>query len=725
MKCFRIVSALAALCCLLLSSAVLANGTTLGEITQAAQRSEDKSRQALVSVFGQVVNNPLAASGDSGGDTILASLFQVINGALLVVGAMFACYIMFRRLTQIAHDGTVFGRDKATLWGPIRLVFGVAFLVPTANGWCLSQLLMLWAASIMGIGVANMGTDVAVAAFENGQSMVVQPTMPSTVTLARSLYEANLCLHSINAGQAMTAASGGFDFSREYIQQNPTNAGFILSSQAGTKVCGGAEIDITQLEPVAQSTNWFSETIDTSTIYQAHLRALSEMQSRLSESALDFVTAVMQGQQDSIALPDAQASIESAAQAYENLLNSDAGTKQGDIANLAGQLSSSIKEAGWWTLGAWYQTFAQANSKLSSAISGKAKVFGESHHGNHGISELRQSVFNAYQAQQANSTNASALGRMSSTAGTDTNNIVSSIFSGPGQKIVNYMVSVDAGAEARGTVNPLIKMKNLGDYTLGAAETAVGIYVTAKVATSVADGLNAAGVAVKVANFFTGVADGLKGLVDALSPIILLILIPLFVIGAGLSIYLPLVPFIVWFGAIINWLVIVCEAIIAAPLWAMTHLGDDGDGMGQRTGHGYIFLLNVMVRPILMVVGFFTGGAILIVGGTVLNELYGIAVANVQFDSITGLVSVIVFLGVYFMMCLNLIHTCFNLIYIVPDNVINWVGGNASTTLGRDTNDQIKNSFNILASKFEHMMPKGSKGDGGKSQSPEGNGMKR
>ncbi|HHH7388421.1 TPA: DotA/TraY family protein [Escherichia coli] len=719
------ISAVAALCCLLLTNTVLANTTTLGEIAQAAHRSEDKSRQALVSVFGQVVNNPLAAGGDNGGDTILANLFQIVNGALLVVGAMFASYIMFRRLTQIAHDGSIFGRDKATLWGPLRLVFGVASLVPTANGWCLSQLLMLWAASVMGIGIANMGTDVAVAAFENGTSMVVQPTMPSTVTLARSLYEANLCLHSVNAGQAMTAAAGGFNFEREYIQQIPTSAGFVLKNPAGTKVCGGAEVDITQLEPTPQSTNWIGGgTIDTSTIYQAHLQALSEMQARLSDAAYAFVSAVMQGQQGGVALPDAQASIESAALAYEAAVNRDAGTKQGDIANLAGQLSTSIKQGGWLTLGAWYQTFAQANSKLTAAIAGKAKIFGESFSGNHGVSELRQSVFGAYQAQQANTSQTSALGRMASVGGGDTNNIVASIFSGPGQKIVNYMVSVDAGAEVRGTINPLIKMKNLGDYTLGAAETALGIYVTAKVATSVVDGLNAAGVAAKVANFFTGVTDGIKGLLDAISPIILMILIPLFVIGAGLSIYLPLVPFIVWFGAIINWLVIVCEAIIAAPLWAMTHLGDDGDGMGQRTGHGYIFLLNVMVRPILMVIGFFAGGAILVVGGTMLNELYGIAVANVQFDSITGLVSVIVFLGVYFMICLNLIHTCFNLIFIIPDNVINWVGGNTPQTLGREANDQIKNSFNIMASKFEHMMPRGNRSDGGNKKPTEGNGMK-
>lgn len=720
----RALGALVALYCLLQSNTVLASSTTtLGEIAQAAQRSEDKSRQALVSIFGQVVNNPLAGGTNNGGDTILASLFQVINSALLVVGMMFACYILFRRLTQIAHDGSVFGRDKTTLWGPIRLVLGVSSLVPTANGWCLSQLLMLWAASVMGVGIANLGTDGAVAAFDNGQSMVIQPAMPSTVTLARALYEANLCLHAINAGNAMTVAAGGLQSPRAYVQQTATNSGFMLKNAEG-KVCGGAEIDITQLEPSAQSTNWFSETIDTSTIYQAHLRALSEMQSRLSQSAQDFVTAVIQGQQDSITLPDAQANIESAALAYENLLNHDAGTKQGDIANLASHLSSSIKEGGWWTLGAWYQTFAQANSKLTSAIAGKAKVFGESFSGDPGINTLRNSVFHAYQTQQANSVNASPLGRMASTAGADTNNIISSIFSGPGQKIVNYMTSIDVGSEARGTINPLIKMKNLGDYTLGAAETAVGIYVTAKVATSVADGINAAGVAAKTANFFTGVTDGIKGLLDAISPIIFMILIPLFVVGAGLSIYLPLVPFIVWFGAIINWIVIVCEAIIAAPLWAMTHLGDDGDGMGQRTGHGYIFLLNVMVRPILMVIGFFAGGAILVVGGTTLNELYGIAVANVQFDSITGLVSVIVFLGIYFMMCLNLIHTCFNLVFIVPDNVISWVGGNTPTTLGREANDQIKSSFNVMANKFEHMMPRGGKSDGGKSQSTEGNGMK-
>ena len=138
---------------------------------------------------------------------------------------------------------------------------------------------------------------------------------------------------------------------------------------------------------------------------------------------------------------------------------------------------------------------------------------------------------------------------------------------------------------------------------------------------------------------------------------------------------------------------VVGEAVVAAPLWAMIHLAGEGDGFGHKTGHGYIFLLNCMVRPILMVIGFFLGGAIVIVGGKVLNELFMVAVANAQFDSFTGLVSIVGFVCIYVFVLLNMIHSCFNLILIVPDQVINWVGGHAAPNLGRDENDKGRAAF--------------------------------
>lgn len=154
-----------------------------------------------------------------------------------------------------------------------------------------------------------------------------------------------------------------------------------------------------------------------------------------------------------------------------------------------------------------------------------------------------------------------------------------------------------------------------------------------------------------------------------------------------------MVPFIIWFGGVTSWFAVVGEALIASPLWGLTHLDGDGEGMGQRSAHGYIFLLNVLFRPALMMIGFALGGAGVIVLGTLLNTMFGTAMANAQFDSTTGLVSIVGFIALYVSMCLTLIHGCFNLIHIVPDQVFAWIGGQMSGSLGRDTDDRTKQVF--------------------------------
>lgn len=681
-----------------------AQSTSLGEITQAAQRSGDISRKVLVGIFGNVVNNPLATGGAGGGDTILASLFQVTNGGLLVVGAFFACYTWFKKLSQVAHSGAVYGENKGTMWGPIRLVWGLASLVPTANGWALSQLLMLWAASVMGIGIANMGTDAAIQAFSDGKGMVLQPAIPSTIQLARDLYQANLCMHAYNAGLSMVGANGGTPPDpQEYVQVTSGSQGLVLRNPIGTKYCGGADIDASKLTPQDQSTNWFSGTIDTTTLYQTHLQALKNMETALSPAAQAFVNAVIDQQTNASAIiPDAEVAIQSAAQTYEATIQSQAATTTGNISSLASQLSSSIKEAGWWSLGAWYQTFAQANSKLSDAVSAVAHVYKEQVCGYDGVSQLRSRVDSAFQLQEAGSTAAQPLGNAgagNAASEKDGGKALGQIFSGFGQKIIAAMTS--SGDAERGTVNPLIKMKNLGDYTLGGVEGAFGVWVGLNAVVAGAD----ASIWGKVANIASGLGAAAGAALHATEPMLFTLLVPLLLIGAGLSLYLPMIPFITWFGAVMNWIIIVGEAIVAAPLWAMTHLGGEGDGMGQRTTHGYIFLLNVAVRPILMVIGFFFGGAVLQEGGTVLNMFFGIAVANAQFDSLTGIVSVIGYLAIYFMLGANLIQTSFSLIFVVPDQVINWVGGLASPTLGRETTGEVRGALAVFSSKLERIMP--------------------
>ena len=157
---------------------------------------------------------------------------------------------------------------------------------------------------------------------------------------------------------------------------------------------------------------------------------------------------------------------------------------------------------------------------------------------------------------------------------------------------------------------------------------------------------------------------------------------------------------------------------------ALISIFGEGDGFGHKTSHGYIFLLNCMVRPILMVIGFFLGGAAVIVGGTLLGQVYKVAVANVQFDSMTGIFSIVGFLVVYVGLLLNLIHSCFNLIFIVPDQVINWVGGHASPSLGRDENERASRMFGVVTGRAEGILGRARNAPAARRANPNSNGIK-
>lgn len=183
-------------------------------------------------------------------------------------------------------------------------------------------------------------------------------------------------------------------------------------------------------------------------------------------------------------------------------------------------------------------------------------------------------------------------------------------------------------------VNPLIKMKNIGDYTLGTTEILWSGYTTVRVLATVGDN----SIFGKVANLFSGLPKGLVALLDAAAPPIYFLLFLLFCAGFSLSIYLPFIPFIFWMTGIGNWIVSVLIGCTAGSLWAATHPGTSED-RGSRAAYGYIYLIDSMIRPPIMVFGFFFSSVAIIAVGTILNALFGAALVNVQFNSLTGIFS--------------------------------------------------------------------------------------
>ena len=76
------------------------------------------------------------------------------------------------------------------------------------------------------------------------------------------------------------------------------------------------------------------------------------------------------------------------------------------------------------------------------------------------------------------------------------------------------------------------------------------------------------------------------------------------VFSAAMSIYIPLIPFITWMGAVLAYVAFMIEGLAGALLHALSHLDGDGEGLGQRTTHGYMFYINALARPALMIIGF-------------------------------------------------------------------------------------------------------------------------
>ncbi|MGU7592502.1 DotA/TraY family protein, partial [Enterobacter hormaechei] len=95
---------------------------------------------------------------------------------------------------------------------------------------------------------------------------------------------------------------------------------------------------------------------------------------------------------DSGTLTDAETTIQNAATAYENTINS--ALNQIDYEDtLQSSLTSNMKTYGWIALGAWYQTFATANAKTSDVGKSAPTVSGPTGLGEMGNTDLYQQVF--------------------------------------------------------------------------------------------------------------------------------------------------------------------------------------------------------------------------------------------------------------------------------------------------------------------------------------------
>jgi hypothetical protein len=160
-------------------------------------------------------------------------------------------------------------------------------------------------------------------------------------------------------------------------------------------------------------------------------------------------------------------------------------------------------------------------------------------------------------------------------------------------------------------------------------------------------------------------------------PVIIAVLGLLWICGATLAIYVPMIPYMIYTVAVLGWFLLVIEAIIAAPIVSLGFVIPSGEELGKVVP-GLMLLVSIVLRPVLMIFGFILAARLY----RAIVELVNFGMAD-TFSTIpiTGsLLSPFAAMILYAAFVVALANKCFALIYIVPDKVLRWIGGPTEQT---------------------------------------------
>jgi conjugal transfer/type IV secretion protein DotA/TraY len=216
---------------------------------------------------------------------------------------------------------------------------------------------------------------------------------------------------------------------------------------------------------------------------------------------------------------------------------------------------------------------------------------------------------------------------------------------------------------AGGTLSHMTQMRALGDNLLWGAQGAlVGMAGAAGVAGS------------KGAEWTAGLGFSLRDALAAAGGTITTLIVSMLGLGLILSVYIPLIPVMVWTMAIMNWLLLVIEAVLAAPLFAAAHMNPHGEEEIGSAGEGYRMLTGLVIRPMLMVIAVFISIGLCNAMAGFVNDVFMPMVAGAQAGSVVGLTKYVGIVAVYVLLMMGLTHACFALVHWLPDRVMLWLG---------------------------------------------------
>jgi conjugal transfer/type IV secretion protein DotA/TraY len=226
--------------------------------------------------------------------------------------------------------------------------------------------------------------------------------------------------------------------------------------------------------------------------------------------------------------------------------------------------------------------------------------------------------------------------------------------------------------------DPILEVKALGDALSRVAEL---IFIISSKVKSVVDGVDAA----VPTGLWKFVPAAIKSYIGSLVMKLWVALMPLWGLAFVYSSIIPAIPIVFGFVAVFSFFIYWVIAVYQSPFWYAMGAMPKGDGLIGRAGSGYSMAVNLLLMPSFMIVGFFTGMALMKVFGwfvsiaffEAMSSMYdSTGILNFSFMKLIGIL--VVFGSVYTIV----IWKCFGLIFEVPNTLAQWMGTGNKTDFG-------------------------------------------
>lgn len=635
-----------------------------------------------------------------------------LSGCLVLVAILFI-YNLLTDTANTANSGKMLaGRGQNLTWSVLRNVIGIALLIPI-KGIAVAQMIFVWIAA-QGLMLANSVYEkMNWLELDNENLAYVSNIQGDLYKSYKVATMAHVCLEAAKStGVTNSFAGKPLDFNLSITKGSQAgdykNYNYNFGTKLDPKLCGQLTVGF----PKIKENNLVNSSDSLSDITKFSLINAQEVSSKIQGihiSAMDDLIQNKTKQTALIILKNEQGeklNNEVLNKTIKDLANYEEKIKAvfNEVSKIDTKAKKEMTKQGIAAAGSWIWALSNTQTTLTNILNDTPKVTSSF---NNEANEAKSCAgwFSSFQAECITTK------KLNDISPTIKSNIDKTLFtlSSIDKEISNNFnksnpaLAKAAKAEAKedgvidkilsafdglditkkfttdrtSETNPLVAQQAVGAWILGIAQSIFAVLVT--------------GAAIPV------LGDSFIGATLAFLPFVLSVIVAAMVI----VFYLPMLPFIIWIGNLIGWIVMLFQAMLGIPIWLVSFMRNDTDGFVGKTGQGYLLILEGFLRPSLMIFALYFAFYLLVPVTKIVNFFF-LFVTNSIYSNVSSFFAVCyyIFTIVIYAVLLNKIMVIlFNLIESIPDKILTWIGSNVNSIMsnsGKELDNQVSAGTNRI-----------------------------